>query len=169
MSVLVGPNFVKRRSQKLDITRPRQYQRHSLHYIRTYIHALSPPEPHTQCSSSTNQTENYFYNQVAAIVANGSNYTTKCEKCLASTNVFHEAAISQPVSVVTDLLIRVCGSSPYTRCRSNTRILISSRESYGFCYLCGDWRIRVFWCWRSRAILGAVVRDLQTENEGLLG
>ena len=57
---------------------------------------------------STNQTENYFYNQVAAIVANGSNYTTKCEKCLAATNVFHEAAISQPVSVITDMLIRVC-------------------------------------------------------------
>ena len=59
----------------------------------------------------TNQTENYFYNQVAAIVANGSNYTTKCEKCLAATSVFHEAAISQPVSVITDMLIRVCRSS----------------------------------------------------------
>ena len=58
--------------------------------------------------SRTNQTESYFYNQVAAIVANGSNYTTKCEKCLAATNVFHEAAISQPVSVITDMLIRVC-------------------------------------------------------------
>ena len=76
----------------------------------------SSPEYHTHPSSSTNQTENYFYNQVAAIVANGSNYTTKCEKCLASTNVFHEAAISQPVSVVTDLLIRVCVSPPvFTR------------------------------------------------------
>lgn len=56
----------------------------------------------------TNQTEDFFYNQIAAIVANGSNFTTKCDKCVASTNVMHEAAISQPVSVITDLLIRIC-------------------------------------------------------------
>ena len=59
----------------------------------------------------TNQTEDYFYNQIAAIVANGSNYTTKCGKCLASTDVIHKAAVSQSVSVITDLLIRICESA----------------------------------------------------------
>lgn len=61
-------------------------------------------------SLRTNQTEDCFYNEIAAIVANGSNYTTKCEKCIASTNVMHQAAVSQPVSVVTNLLIRICMS-----------------------------------------------------------
>ena len=58
--------------------------------------------------SRTNQTEDYYYNLITAIIANGSNYTTKCDKCVASTNVMHEAAVSQPVSVITDLLIRLC-------------------------------------------------------------
>lgn len=53
-----------------------------------------------------------LYNKVAAIVANGSNYTTKCEKCIASTNVVHEAAVSLPVPDFTDLLIRICTSIP---------------------------------------------------------
>ena len=70
--------------------------------------AASPiPDPFTPLKPS-NQTEVYFYNKIAGIVANGSNYTTKCDKCKAATMVMTEAAISQPVSVVTDLLIRVC-------------------------------------------------------------
>ena len=67
------------------------------------------PAPFTPLNGSkNNHTEDYYFNLIVAIVANGSNYTTKCEKCTASTNVMHEAAISQPVSVITDLLIRLC-------------------------------------------------------------
>ena len=67
------------------------------------------PAPFTPLNGSkNNNTEDYYFNKIVAIVANGSNYTTKCEKCTASTNVMHEAAISQPVSVITDLLIRLC-------------------------------------------------------------
>lgn len=126
-----------------------------------YTRALIDTGCHTYRFSRTNQTEDYFYSQIAAIVSNGSNYTTKCEKCLASTNVFHQAAISQPVSVITDLLIRVCVSPPTDKlCWSDTRILMWPREPYGFRHLCGKWPSRVFWCWRYRALLGAAVRDL---------
>ena len=67
------------------------------------------PAPFTPLNGSkNNHTEDYYYDQIVGIVSNGSNYTTKCEKCTASTNVMHEAAISQPVAVITDLLIRLC-------------------------------------------------------------
>ena len=58
--------------------------------------------------SSTSLLENLFYNEIAAIVANNSYYTTKCEQCVAATEVMHLAAITQPVSTIVDLLIRVC-------------------------------------------------------------
>ena len=78
------------------------------------INDTSPlPVPFTPLNA-TNQTEDYFYNEIAAIVANGSNYTTKCDKCLASTDVMHQAAISQPVSVITDLLIRICNLTNFS-------------------------------------------------------
>ena len=65
------------------------------------------PAPFTPFKKSS-KSEDDFYNEIADIVGNGSNYTTKCEKCTAATMVFTEAAQSKPVSVVTDLLIRVC-------------------------------------------------------------
>ena len=86
----------------------------TLHYngsgnVPPYNETSPIPAPFTPLNGSkTNNTEDFYYNKIVAIVANGSNYTTKCEKCTASTNVIHEAAISQPVSVITDLLIRLC-------------------------------------------------------------
>ena len=69
------------------------------------------PKPFTPLNA-TNQTEDYFYNQITAILSNGSN--TNCSKCMASTNIMHEAAISQPVSVITDILIRLCNLTHFS-------------------------------------------------------
>lgn len=71
------------------------------------------PKPFTP-TNATDQTEDYFYEQITAIIANGSIYTTNCSKCEAATNVMHEAAISQPVSVITDLLIRICNLTHFS-------------------------------------------------------
>ncbi|MCJ1458766.1 hypothetical protein MMC28_009140 [Mycoblastus sanguinarius] len=88
-----------------------------------YYNGSGPVPPYNETSpipapftplNATNQTEDYFYNQIAAIVANGSNYTTKCGKCLASTDVIHKAAVSQSVSVITDLLIRICNLTKFS-------------------------------------------------------
>lgn len=88
-----------------------------------YYNGSGPVPPYNETSpiptpftplQPTNQTEDFFYDQLAAIVANGSNYTTDCSKCLAGTNVMHAAAISQPVSVVTDILIRICNLTKFS-------------------------------------------------------
>ena len=92
----------------------------TLHYngsgpVPPYNETSPIPAPFTPLNGSkSNGTEDYYYNKIVAIVANGSNYTTKCEKCEASTNVIHEAAVVQPVSVVTDLLIRLCNKYKFS-------------------------------------------------------
>ena len=62
------------------------------------------PAPFTPLKP-TNETEDYFYNQIIAIINSTS---SNCTKCMSSTSIMHEAALSQPVSVITDLLIRLC-------------------------------------------------------------
>ena len=54
---------------------------------------------------STTALEDYFYNEIAAIVSNTSYFTTKCSKCIAATGVMHLAAITLPVST-----LRTCSS-----------------------------------------------------------
>lgn len=75
--------------------------------VPPYNETSPDPEPFTPLKP-TNQTEQYFLDRIASIVSNQTNYTTPCEKCKAATMVMTEAAVSQPVSIVTDLLIRMC-------------------------------------------------------------
>src|SRR5665213_436164 len=60
------------------------------------------PDPITPFSSSS--IEAYFFNEFSGII-NGSSYSDNCTKCIASVELMHIAAISQPVSTVTSLLI----------------------------------------------------------------
>ena len=63
------------------------------------------PAPFTPLKP-TNQSGDFFLNEILAILNN--NASSNCTKCMSSTRIMHEAAISQPVSVITDLLIRAC-------------------------------------------------------------
>lgn len=49
-----------------------------------------------------------FMTEIKAINANNSAFETECQKCLATTQVLHFAAITQPVPVFTSLLIGYC-------------------------------------------------------------
>ncbi|MCJ1303223.1 hypothetical protein MMC08_006031 [Hypocenomyce scalaris] len=62
------------------------------------------PAPFTPYTDTT-ALEDYFYNEIAAIVSNTSYFTTKCSKCIAATGVMHLAAITLPVST-----LRTCSS-----------------------------------------------------------
>lgn len=73
--------------------------------VPPYNEISSIPAPSSPLNP-TNQTEDYFFSKILAILNNIS--SSKCTECMSSTNIMHEAAISQSVSVVTDLLIRVC-------------------------------------------------------------
>lgn len=46
-------------------------------------------------------------------IATTSSYLDNCSKCIAATQILHVAAISQPVSVVTNVLIRTCNALPF--------------------------------------------------------
>lgn len=53
----------------------------------------------------------YFYTELGGII-NGSAISDKCTKCIASVELMHLAAITQPVSTVTNLLIQLCEAIP---------------------------------------------------------
>lgn len=91
---------------KIDVGGPTLYYNGS-GPVPPYNETSPPPEPFTPFKKA-NQTEDDLYKKLAYIVGNSSNYTTQCDKCTASTELLSEAAITQPVAVVTDLLIRVC-------------------------------------------------------------
>ena len=70
------------------------------------------PAPISPLNSSA-AIENDIFNQVYAIVnSTNSGIGSKCDKCIAATEVMHIAAITQPVSTITDLLIRLCNAIP---------------------------------------------------------
>ncbi len=57
---------------------------------------------------STSTLENYFFSEIVAITSNSSIFNTSCSKCIATTEVLHLAAITQPVTTLTNLFIRYC-------------------------------------------------------------
>ena len=72
---------------------------------------LSPaPSPITPLTSKA--IEDAFFDEIIAIVNTNNTYSTTCEKCIAGLELAHIAAITQPVSLVTDLLIRACNAIP---------------------------------------------------------
>lgn len=74
---------------------------------------LSPvPTPITPFTAS--QIENSIYIEIVAILADGSALNTSCSQCLAATEIIRFAAITQPVSTVTDVLIRFCKTIQYS-------------------------------------------------------
>lgn len=62
---------------------------------------------------STSMVEDYFFNEIVAIV-NGTQFADNCTKCIASVELLHIAAITQPVSTVTDLLVRACNKYKFS-------------------------------------------------------
>lgn len=61
--------------------------------------------------NSTSAIEDNLYNEIIGIV-NGSSITSSCDKCIASAELLHILAITQPVSTVVNLLIRACNAIP---------------------------------------------------------
>ncbi|MCJ1240001.1 hypothetical protein MMC14_008001 [Varicellaria rhodocarpa] len=75
---------------------------------------LSPvPKPFTPYTS-VSALEEYFYDEIVGIISNQSIFNTSCLKCIAATEVMHLAAITQPVSTITDLLIRLCNLTGFS-------------------------------------------------------
>ncbi|KAK4937114.1 hypothetical protein LTR10_022166 [Elasticomyces elasticus] len=80
------------------------------------------PQPITPFTET--QIENSLLSELLAINST-SFYPNDCSKCLAATQLLHSAAISQPVSVFTNILIKACNALPLVK--SNIRA--SSCES----------------------------------------
>ncbi|KIV80215.1 hypothetical protein PV11_07731 [Exophiala sideris] len=80
------------------------------------------PPPITPFTES--QIEDSLLSELLAINST-SFYPDNCSKCLAATQLLHAAAISQPVSVFTNVLIKACNALPLVK--SNIRA--SSCES----------------------------------------
>ncbi|MCJ1389734.1 hypothetical protein MMC18_002591 [Xylographa bjoerkii] len=60
------------------------------------------------------QIEDSVYNEIIAIIANGSAFNTSCTQCIAATEIMHFAAITQPVSTVVNVLIRLCNTIKFS-------------------------------------------------------
>lgn len=68
--------------------------------------------------------ESAFFKEFVAI-STGDDFPDQCSKCVASLEILHLAAITQPVSMVTSLLIKMCKAVPFFR----NQIYASSCES----------------------------------------
>ena len=55
----------------------------------------------------SSQIEDAFFRDLVAVV-NGSQYSSNCSKCITTTEIMHLAALTQPASTITNLLIRSC-------------------------------------------------------------
>lgn len=64
------------------------------------------PAPITPLNSTSAIEDNYFQ-ELLAITGNSSTFS-KCDKCTIGTEILHLVSITQPVSTVTNLLIRLC-------------------------------------------------------------
>ncbi|TVY40500.1 Sphingomyelin phosphodiesterase B [Lachnellula occidentalis] len=65
------------------------------------------PTPLTPLNSSL-EIEDSFFDELVAIVEDKNVFQSNCSKCVAGAELLHFAAITQPVSTVTSLLIRAC-------------------------------------------------------------
>lgn len=77
--------------------------------IPGYDHRSPIPEPITPLSESL--IEQTLLNELLSIVDTPF-YPDNCTKCLAAGQILHAAAISQPVSVFTNLLVKGCNALP---------------------------------------------------------
>lgn len=74
---------------------------------------LSPlPQPITPFKQSL--IEHTFFDELLAIVQSAA-YPDACSKCVAVGQLMHFAAVSQPVDMVTRLLIRACNTLPFVK------------------------------------------------------
>ena len=75
--------------------------------------------------------EDNLYDELVGII-NGTAFNTTCAKCIAATEVMHVAAITQPVSTITSLLIRVCDAEQYEISASSCEQEYSGRGGCGY-------------------------------------
>ncbi|MCJ1308896.1 hypothetical protein MMC25_002551 [Agyrium rufum] len=87
-----------------------------------YYNGSGPVPPYDELSplpaaitpiKSSSVLQSMFYQELSAII-NGSFYNTSCGKCIAGTEVMHLAALTQPVSTITNLLIQVCEATGFS-------------------------------------------------------
>ena len=62
--------------------------------------------------NSSAQIENAIFQEILSVV-NGTDFSTNCTKCIAAVEIMHLAALTQPVSTITNLLIRACNTFQY--------------------------------------------------------
>ncbi|KAI9844047.1 MAG: hypothetical protein M1838_002338 [Thelocarpon superellum] len=72
------------------------------------------PEPEPLPPFSTAQIEDLIFQDIVAISQQNSTFKKKCAKCVASVEVMHLAALTQPVATVTNLLIRACNTFKFS-------------------------------------------------------
>ena len=74
--------------------------------VPSYNETSPIPAPITPLNS-TSAIEDNFFQELLALTGNSSSYSD-CDKCIIGTEIFHLVSITQPVSTVTNLLIRLC-------------------------------------------------------------
>ncbi|KAK5451412.1 hypothetical protein LTS15_008176 [Exophiala xenobiotica] len=72
------------------------------------------PLPHPITPLPGELIEDSLVSQLVSI-ADTAFYPDNCSKCLAASQLLHVAAISQPVSVFTNVLIRACNTLPFVK------------------------------------------------------
>ena len=66
------------------------------------------PDPAPLPPLSRQQIEDLVYGEMVAIVDSSYAFRDNCTQCIATTELIHFAALTQPVETVTNLLIRAC-------------------------------------------------------------
>ncbi|KAI9815935.1 MAG: hypothetical protein M1827_001927 [Pycnora praestabilis] len=87
-----------------------------------YYNGSGPVPPENETSPiplpldplSASQIEDAFFQEILAIVNLNNSFPDNCTKCVASVEVMHLAAITQPASTITDLLIRACNQFKFS-------------------------------------------------------
>ena len=81
-----------------------------------YYNGSGPVPPYNQTSplpvpitplNSTSAIEDAYFQELLAITGNSSSFS-ECNRCIVGTEIFHLVSITQPVTTVTNLLIRLC-------------------------------------------------------------
>ncbi|KEF59628.1 uncharacterized protein A1O9_04474 [Exophiala aquamarina CBS 119918] len=80
--------------------------------VPDYDEVTPLPEPITPLDESL--IENAFLGELLSILETTA-YPDVCSKCVAAGQLFHFVAISQPVEMVTSLLIRACNMFPFVQ------------------------------------------------------
>ncbi|EHY57878.1 Sphingomyelin phosphodiesterase 2 [Exophiala dermatitidis] len=73
-----------------------------------------PPDPESITPLAQSLIEDSLVNELVSIATTGA-YADDCSKCIAATQILHVAAISHPVSLMTNVLIRTCNALPFVQ------------------------------------------------------